>query len=340
MTTGLHSDKSTGRDELGRQVFAVTFARIIQTCDTPLTIALYGDWGAGKTSLMSMIQARLQTTTCRCVWFDAWTHQDDETPALALLHSVVGQLGLGEHGRKLLAVIATTFGSMLMKATANINAEDVAKLAERYEADRFQVRDTRSRLREYFQELVKQARGGSNSRLVIFIDDLDRCVPSAALAVLEALKIHLGMEGCVFVIGADKAALERVLESRFGALDCRRYLDKIVQLPFQIPPIPTDSLRVYVSRLLPAALKSCQPLLVAGLGGNPRSVKRFINMLVLNHELAETIQIEGYDPKILAILLLLQHHDPARYWLVATEPALLQQIVRDAANEPDVTPES
>ena len=80
-----------------------------------------------------MIQSKLGQPA-RCVWFDAWEHQSDENPALALVHTIVDQLKLGTEGRKLLTVIGAAFGSAILKATTSITIEDVSKLGERYEA--------------------------------------------------------------------------------------------------------------------------------------------------------------------------------------------------------------
>jgi hypothetical protein len=61
------------------------------------------------------------------------------------------------------------------------------------------------------------------------------------------------------------------------------YLDKIVQLPFDIPPIRVEWMEKFVAPLLGEDLKRCKDLLIEGLGGNPRQIKRFVNTLTLCH---------------------------------------------------------
>lgn len=93
------------------------------------------------------------------------------------------------------------------------------------------------------------------SRLVVFVDDLDRCLPEKAVEVLEAIKLFMDVPGCVFVLGLDQAVIARGIEIKYRELglgaddatgesrrqryviDGARYLEKIIQLPFQIPPI-------------------------------------------------------------------------------------------------------
>ena len=133
-----HNDEPTSIDSLNRNQFASAFAKIAETCETPMVIGPYGTWGMGKTSLMKLIEKKLNKKKTRPVWFDAWQHQFDENPALALLHTLVDQLGLKqtEEVKKLLITIAGAFGSMLLKTTTNLKMKDINRLGERYEEER------------------------------------------------------------------------------------------------------------------------------------------------------------------------------------------------------------
>jgi ribosomal protein L7/L12 len=101
------------------------------------------------------------------------------------------------------------------------------------------------------------------------------------------------------------------------------YLDKIVQLPFTIPPIARDSMARFIEPLLPRELTNASDLLVRGLGDNPRQVKRFINTLLLNHELAAAMLGKGYDPKLLAGVLLVQYRNQELYRAAVLDPSVL-----------------
>jgi hypothetical protein len=200
------------------------------------------------------------------------------------------------------------------------------------------VRDARIRLREHFSKLVSIARGPKQSRVVFFVDDLDRCQPDTALSVLEALRLYLNLEGCVYVVGADRLALQRAVARRYGIEDSGniRYIDKVVQLPFFVPQLSAAATASFVGTLLPKALKKCAPLLTAGLGANPRGVKRFVNILSLHHELASDGTVSKYDPNILTLLLLVQYLDPERFALIAADPTVLQEMVNRHETEGNV----
>lgn len=330
----IHNDESTVNDTLNRTQYAQAFARLAETCGTPLVIGLYGTWGVGKTSLMKLIEATLDRKKTRSIWFDAWRHQFDESPALALLHTMVDTFEMREEGKKLLTVIASAFGSMLLKATTTLSLEDVDKLGKRYEEERFQVREARVRLQEHFKELIEKAQkvqGESRPRIIFFIDDLDRCMPSHTLNMLESLKLYLNLPGCVYFLGVDRPALERSIQYHYKDLELSetRYLDKIVQLPFSIPPIAPESMEEFIGPLLLEELKPQQSLLVRGLGDNPREVKRFINTLTLNHQVASGLSIPEYDPAVLVTLLLIQYRNPSLYRLVARQPDVLGKLKQE-----------
>ena len=291
-------------------------------------IGLYGTWGIGKTSLMNLIREELTRSGTNTVWFDAWMHQFDESPSLALLHTVVNTFDMKEEGKKRLAVIASAFGSLLLKATTTLELKDVDELGKRYEEERFQARDARMRLREYFQELIAKARGPEKHRLVFLIDDLDRCLPPQTLALLEALKLYLNLEGCVYFLGVDREALECSVRYHYKETEISEtsYLDKIVQLPFTIPPVAPESMDDFVGSLLPEGLDTCKELLVKGLGENPRQVKRFISTLTLNHVLASELGIPRYDARILAVVLLVQTLAPDLYRVLPRQPDILEKL--------------
>ncbi len=324
----IHNDEATQNDTLNRLQYAKAFARLAETCDTPLVIGLYGGWGIGKTSLMKQIEGQLDPSKTRPVWFDPWQHQFDESPALALLHTLVDTFDLQEEGKKLLTVIAGAFGSMLLKATTTLSLRDVDELGKRYEEERFQAREARVRLHQHYQELIEKAQGNPQRRLVFFVDDLDRCMPPQTLSLLESLKLYLNLPECVYFLGVDRDALERSIRYHYKEVEVSQssYLDKIVQLPFTIPLIAPESMDEFVSPLLSESLQPCRELLVMGLGDNPRQVKRFINTLTLNHQLASELQIPGYDPKVLAVLLLIQQLDVELYRVVARQPELLAKL--------------
>lgn len=318
------NDEPTSDDRLNRVQFASGFARLAQTCETPLVIGLYGTWGVGKSSLMQLIREKLDTKKTRAVWFNPWQHQFDESPAVALVQTIVHELNLSNEARDTVIKIARAIVSGLLNKVTGINVSNLEAEEKEYEERQFRLREEQMRLQEHFRELIKKAKGGEETRIVFFIDDLDRCMPQQCLRMLEALKLYLNVGGCVYFLGVDRDALQASIKHHYSGLDLREgkdYLDKIVQLPFTIPPIEPGSMGQFIDSLLPDELKSCGEILAAGLGDNPRDVKRFINTLSLNYQFDTDL-----DAEVLAALLLVQYRQPGLYKIIANQKELFPRL--------------
>ncbi len=144
------------------------------------------------------------------------------------------------------------------------------------------------------------------NRLVVFVDDLDRCLPEKAIEVLEAIKLFLDAEDCVFVLGLDQEVIARGIEmkykelgekqegdeSRHFTIEGVRYLEKIVQLPFQIPPVEQNDMGDFVEGLSKEwPHEECPKVFAEGLNdiqhNNPRQIKRAVNVFLMLWNLAK-----------------------------------------------------
>ena len=321
---------------------------MIAGCKPPLVIGLYGTWGHGKTSLMRQVEASLAgrgDQECIPVWFDAWQHQFDEEPALALLHTMVDvttdRLGrrAGKRLRHKLRIIGTAVGGIVLTKATSVPMGDLGAVGERVDRERFLLRERQVRLREHFRELISDATEGGRHKLVFFIDDLDRCSPEQVLRVLEALKVFLNMESCVYVIAVDRDALEHSVAVRYDGAEVSEmaYLDKIIQLPFQIPPIARDAMNDFVAELMPDELAHLAPDVVEVLGANPRRAKLFVNTFMLASELAEKVAEQECEPSHLLCILLIQYELPGVYKRAIHDPDLLRRP-DDWSVDPDQQP--
>jgi len=209
----INNDEPTKEDTLEREHYAEAFANIAETCYTPLVVGIYGTWGMGKTSLMQQIEDKLDKNKTISIWFDPWLHQFDENPILSLAHKIVDELGteMKEDWKEILFAITVALSSVLLKRYLTMKSEDIEDPLKKYEEDNFIIRDVQVKLKEHFNNLVKKAKGKENKRLVFFIDDLDRCTNKQALKLLEALKLYLNIEECVYFLGLDPKALGCVL---------------------------------------------------------------------------------------------------------------------------------
>ena len=122
------SDNETKVDMLNNSAIAKTVADIIRDCDDrPISIGIHGDWGAGKSSVLVMVEDELKSTVDQennivCIRFNGWQHQGFEDAKIALMSAIVSELS--ENGK-----VTTKAKAVLKKLWKNINWLSVAKTA-------------------------------------------------------------------------------------------------------------------------------------------------------------------------------------------------------------------
>jgi len=126
-----------------------------------------------------------------------------------------------------------------------------------------------SAFRKEFSEILDELK----RPLVVFIDNLDRCLPDVAIGTLEAIRLFLFMPGTSFVIAADEDMIRHSVARHFGDPDSthvKDYLDKVIQVPFRVPRIGTEDMRAYLYSLFtqlvaPGKLSNVQAELLAAI---------------------------------------------------------------------------
>lgn len=123
--------------------------------------------------------------------------------------------------------------------------------------------------RQEFGEII----AGLGRPLVLFIDNLDRCLPDVAIGTLEAVRLFLFIEGTAFVIAADEDMIRHSVSKHFGDINSRHvhdYLDKVIQVPLRVPQVSAEDIRAYmyslfVGRFAPDKLAVVQERLLTTL---------------------------------------------------------------------------
>jgi hypothetical protein len=144
------------------------------------------------------------------------------------------------------------------------------------------------KISDEFQEIVRDF-VGEHGIVLIFVDDLDRCLPEKAVEILEAIKAFIDIKNCVFILGLDAEVIQQDLE-RHLALDQKdavNYIEKIIQIPFHLPPLKRSDVAEFLKEILEdkellAGIESVG----RGLPTNIRKAKRFVNTFCLLDNIA------------------------------------------------------
>ena len=169
---------------------------------------------------------------------------------------------------------------------------------ERTKIHRDQVRFLDQFEGEFRKLVTEKLQPGEN--LVFFIDDLDRCLPEKAVEVLEAIKLFLDVERCVFVVGVERKIVEKGIRVKYqslGFLDTKEdlpidgdeYLEKIIQIPFHLPRLYEDNIRTFIETSLKdeGFNETVADVFAVGMQPNPRKLKRVMNVFRLLTTLAQ-----------------------------------------------------
>ena len=275
----MHNDEPTLRDRLRRNALIEEVGEAIATCKPPQVFGVHGDWGLGKTSFLHQVRWYLtgdnpqaleeknapkkavHRERVQSIWFDAWRYHAEAVPVVALLQEMRAQLA--QQGSKKLAVkklSEVAFRGTLLsldELTKKIGFQyaKFEQASRQWDAENLAATLPSESLRKNLQETIrlllpeadKQEGNEGTSRLVVFVDDLDRCEPEAAYRLLEGLKVYLTLDNCVFVLGLNQKAVEGAIANRLaGGLTDEKarqdaqaraasYLEKICQNVWHLP---------------------------------------------------------------------------------------------------------
>lgn len=406
------NDNETNSDFIDYQHLVNAVTSIVNNDSLlPCSIGVFGDWGSGKSSLMQMVgETYSENKDVLIINFNGWLFESYEDTKTVLMGRIVNEiikkrkpqdkalkiaakllkkidlLKIGQsavkHGAGFMlmgpAGLALTTTSDILNKLSNADYEEyIKKQNENTDPDDILKND----IQEFhlaFEELIKET---NLKKIVVFIDDLDRCSPDTVIGTLEAIKLFLFAKNTAFIIGADERLIKHAVRRRFPEIPGdntevgRDYLEKLIQYPIRIPPLSDLELTTYINLLFTnlytdigefehirisvleeknkdqfgftfrlenagefvtevnenlkeALLLSAQlvSVLAVGLNGNPRQTKRFLNTLLLRHQMANS-KGESLDKRILAKLMLLEYFKSETFKSLYQQQAKNQGII-------------
>ncbi len=309
-------------DKFGlKDSYVAALSDFIMNCDTPLTIAIQGSWGTGKTSLINMIKKYLPKEI-KSVYFNTWQYSQfnmGEQLPLALLKGLIKELNINDDDINLILKGLNTFyrfvknGALTLLdfkfgSRASGQAEKAINHIEAFFSEDSDVALSLKTLKEKLQQAINKKLGIENDteskeknekRFVIFIDDLDRLSPVKAVELLEVLKLFFDCKHCVFVLAIDYSVVANGIKEKYnGFLDEKKgeqFFEKIIQLPFKMPVEQYD-ISNYVKGLLGKVIdnskevstEDIENIIENTIDNNPRNIKRIFNSFALTLKIVNT----------------------------------------------------
>lgn len=288
-------DVDTETDYLNfSEVAGLAVELICQPQMLPLSLGVFGGWGAGKSSMLRLIEKDLKSkggNSFIIVKFDAWLFQGYDDARASLMEIISRTLwdeaksektlvdqakGLLKRVNYLRAIGTTVeIGASLALGIPPMGimkrgVDAVGKIfsgeteAEDLEAVKVEVakleKDAKGWLKPAetgsppeqilaFRDEFTQVLTGLEKTLVVFIDNLDRCLPEVAIETLEAIHLFLFLPNTAFVIAADEEMIRHAVSKHYKELSGQHitdYLDKLIQIPLRVPLLGVQEVRAYM----------------------------------------------------------------------------------------------
>lgn len=268
----------------------------INTNEEPLTIGVFGLWGAGKSTLLNLIRNNYEEKDgIVCISINAWMFESYEDAKSAIMEALLRELRekekLSEEIKKsftalikkvdflkvgtkvaflaapIIASIATGNSlPLILNLPSDTNgietaiknvSESVKGIKENYLKDEENINDSIvNNVRNFRNEFEETLQSDEIKRVVVLIDDLDRCQPERIIETLEVIKLFLSVKKTTFIIAADENVIQYAIKKNYPNIDGfnieldKEYIEKMIQVPIQIPELSSKDIQNYLLLLV------------------------------------------------------------------------------------------
>jgi len=229
----------------------------------PVTIGVQSPWGGGKSTVINLVFGELfEDPAYVVIRSDPWQYDNHDDVRGILIAEILNALrerfdsdgALGNRVEELLGRIAWSRVALAVGKGMVGLGWSPADLAKALTPRKRSEPETMSGFKEAFSELLDLL-PKEVQRVVVLIDDLDRCLPPAVMGTLEAIKLFLAVPKMVFVLAADQELIRDAVAAHLAGTNrsesfAHRYLEKIVQLPISLPRLSEEEAETYIALLL------------------------------------------------------------------------------------------
>ena len=250
-------------DALGRKDLEPPLTQFVTQASGSFVLALDASWGAGKTTFLKMWQVKLQQEGHACLYLNAWQNDFVPDPLIAIVGELTkaiedfasqsGEAGIiiSEQVKKNKRIVNSLLKRLLPlgvkiathglidiepaieKGFADAASSAAEDLIENYEKGKAEIKEFRKSLADLASQVASL---NPSAKVVIIIDELDRCRPTYAIELLERVKHLFDASGVVFILGIDRSQLSHSIRSLYGSeFDSTGYLRRFIDLDYRLP---------------------------------------------------------------------------------------------------------
>lgn len=251
---------------IGRNTEIINFIRLLDSIKSNFSIAIDNDWGTGKTFFVKQVKMILDAYNEHsydyelsnleriknvidiknidlhlAVYYNAWENDNQKSPLLSLIYEIIKVAKIDTNKTDISInkeKIIKDGLSAIVKHFSGIDIKELLKCVETEAKDIFKEIKGQKSIKEQVDNILNNLLLEHGERLVIFIDELDRCRPTFAVELLEQIKHYFDNDKITFVFSTNIKQLQYTIKKYYGeAFEAKRYLDKFFDLTISLNEI-------------------------------------------------------------------------------------------------------
>ncbi len=309
---------------------------IVDEIEPPYSISINGGWGSGKTTFLMILEEKLNQKDFKTIWFNPWEYERMDDIVLAFLQKITlkfkrdFKLTEKELGIFALSLFASGIDIAAKFFTqGKLSVESVKKIFEDVD-DAFKKKyesfeDIIEIIKNDFLNITKLLYERNNKKpLIVFFDDLDRCLPDKALNLLEALKNLFVVKDSkvIFISAMDSIIIKDFINSRYKDIEksfAANYFKKIFNLTINVPSFNIEKLdnvlsrflsKIFVDTVVEQRTESFKNLIIKFINNAEINNYRSIFNIINNYYFIIKIMEESIDDSRILPLLVLREKWP------------------------------
>ena len=229
-------------DQLGRKEIAEHFKNVLLNTDLNV-FSVVAPWGCGKTYFIQNLIKTMEEDSVN-ILYNAWESDFYDSPLIPLLVELLNTIEsccekteLEKDIKSVKDVIKNICSKTSFQAGINVGfvncSADFDPNKKMIESEYIELK----KLIQDFRSKLKSIQERLDKKIIIFIDELDRCNPMYTIKTLEVIKHFFGIENVVFVLAVDKSQIENSVRTIFGVNQGAEngYLRKFIDVEFELP---------------------------------------------------------------------------------------------------------
>ena len=254
------------KDSIDRNAALHHFVDFLDALEDSWSIAIDGQWGSGKTFFVKQTKMIFDannpyTNFCKqdaasqvveiwkkfhpteqdrtitpqiCIYYDAWAHDSDDDPLFSIIYEIAASMA-SDYSFKEDVNFWSLFTS-IVDHIPGLNTKAILDAIRNTSDPLQQIRENRS-TEEKINNFLEQILQEYGDRIIVIVDELDRCNPAYAVRLLERIKHYFAHEHTTFVFSINSKELQNTIKQYYGAsFDASRYLDRFFDYRVALPP--------------------------------------------------------------------------------------------------------